>query len=341
MIIDPIVRERLYCLGLGLASRNWFSLAFLNWPGFCYFQGMGKNRNRAFTLLELLVVIAIIGILAALLLPALGRAKAIAKRSHCANNLRQINLAVQMYVHDYEDYLPPIMSSIYGKDRLFRYFGNANSRLSGYYLTWDRLLWADYLDKNTNIFQCAGNSKLSQIVHQKMREYRRHDFDKRFNYAYGASPSLLISDRLLSGDVINRKDPSNWIPRGAESSYSRKMPDVLSPADCVAFGDGPAWFPRYGRIEFLPLHLAIPVGQAPQPQDPKYSFHISRRHAGRANMAFLDGHVEHGSLRDWTLPVSAVWDRWHHRNRWPVEDFQDLPADNWAPLYGLDEHVDF
>ena len=52
-------------------------------------------------------------------------------------------------------------------------------------------------------------------------------------------------------------------------------------------------------------------------------------------MAFLDGQVEHGSLRDWTLPVSAVW------NRWPVEEFQDLPADDWAPLYGVDEHVDF
>lgn len=61
----------------------------------------------------------------------------------------------------------------------------------------------------------------------------------------------------------------------------------------------------------------------------------------RSVLAFLDGHVEHGSLRDWTLPVSAVWDRWHYRNRWPVEEFQHLDADNWAPLYGADELVDF
>lgn len=39
---------------------------------------------------------------------------------------------------------------------------------------------------------------------------------------------------------------------------------------------------------------------------PDYTFNISRRHASRANMAFLDGHVEDGSLRDWTLIVSAV-----------------------------------
>ena len=70
---------------------------------------------------------------------------------------------------------------------------------------------------------------------------------------------------------------------------------------------------------------------------PNYTFGISRRHAGRANMAFLDGHVEHGSLRDWTLPVSAVWNRWHYRNQWPVKDFQNLPADEWSPLYGADE----
>ena len=45
----------------------------------------------------------------------------------------------------------------------------------------------------------------------------------------------------------------------------------------------------------------------------------------------------HGSLRDWTLPISNVWDRWHPRKRWPVEEFQHFDADNWALLYGMDE----
>ena len=55
----------------------------------------------------------------------------------------------------------------------------------------------------------------------------------------------------------------------------------------------------------------------------------------RVDLAF----AEHGSLRDWTLPVSAVWNPWHHRNRCPVDEFQDLPADNWSPLYGADEFL--
>jgi prepilin-type N-terminal cleavage/methylation domain-containing protein len=64
------------------------------------------KSERAFTLIELLVVIAIIGILAALLMPALSAAKGSAKRTACQNNLRQINLGVRMYCDDSSDVSP-------------------------------------------------------------------------------------------------------------------------------------------------------------------------------------------------------------------------------------------
>lgn len=65
-----------------------------------------KRSRRAFTLIELLVVVAIIAILAALLLPALSKAKERGRRVVCMSNLRQIGLATQMYVQDYGQRLP-------------------------------------------------------------------------------------------------------------------------------------------------------------------------------------------------------------------------------------------
>ena len=64
------------------------------------------RRNAAFTLIELLVVIAIIAILAALLLPALARAKEQGQRAQCISNLRQWMLGFNMYGADFRDSMP-------------------------------------------------------------------------------------------------------------------------------------------------------------------------------------------------------------------------------------------
>jgi prepilin-type N-terminal cleavage/methylation domain-containing protein len=88
--------------------------------------GSATERGKGFTLIELLVVIAIIAILAAMLLPTLGRAKEAGRRTVCTNNQKQLELALKIYIDDNHNLHPPRSSIIRWPQSMVDFYRNTN-----------------------------------------------------------------------------------------------------------------------------------------------------------------------------------------------------------------------
>jgi prepilin-type N-terminal cleavage/methylation domain-containing protein len=198
-----------------------------------------------FTLVELLVVIAIIGILAALLFPAVSNAKAKARRTACLNNLRQINVGLRLYSDDSSDKAPSTPGTISspglnwsGYKKLTKSYVGLNGPSSP-----QEKLFACPAD--TFYYNMAGSfERVSKGMHEEAPDYLSYAFNggnaRTNSNAPGISGRTLSSIRNPSRTVLVAESPAfipySWYDPRPTASNGAPMFDGAK--DLVSFVDG-------------------------------------------------------------------------------------------------------
>lgn len=196
---------------------------------------MSMTSKRAFTLTELLVVIAVIAILAALLLPALSKAKGQAQRTTCLNNLKQINLAFQLYAGANGDVLPAAPNTVAYTAFVTNHFAIFYKSLVKSYVGLQGA--SSTLDK---IFACPADTFYFDGVYEAGSYHGSSNIDFS-SYAYNGLGGTINEPPTLPGQT------------NSPGLFGRKSALVNNPAKTVLVDEFSAFWPFSWHETQVPL----------------------------------------------------------------------------------------
>ena len=227
-----------------------------------------RSRPRGFTLVELLVVLAVISLLAALLLPALARGRARAHGTACANNLRQLGLAFQLYLHDNADTFP------------------TSAPQSGLGAQPEDWAWWQVAADPLGNFTMRDPARGSVIQHlgkynpRHLRCPADRDADAR-EVLWKSNPGMEQYFYSYSLNAHSDSGMASFISRDRTLIILNKHSTIRNPAGKIMLAE------EKGAAHDGPGTAVIDDGRWLPPGYP-----LTSRHGGRANVTLADGHTE-------------------------------------------------
>ena len=265
--------------------------------------------SRAFTLIELLVVIAIIAILAAMLLPALAKAKSKAQQVKCCSNMRNWGAAAQMYMGDYNDCLP-----FFGDDSANYQKEFWHSKLAPYVARMVQLnvLFTQTTSWTNELRKCpGGNNGPPPLAKVPLDMPENWNCWIGANFGLGNGSTYTLTSPLFYGVLNNVVNPP------LKSTAVKRPTEALMLMDTIT------------HYVYCPVEPAYKFqfdlddgGSGPRDsmeQAVAYNWGRPTVHSGGANVTLVDGHAE----------------RVPYRKLWAVDNSGNVTHPYWYGVTGL------
>jgi prepilin-type N-terminal cleavage/methylation domain-containing protein/prepilin-type processing-associated H-X9-DG protein len=282
-----------------------------------------RRRLTGFTLIELLVVIAIIAILAAMLLPALAKAKTRARTLNCMNNFSQLMKGLQMFTADNTDFYPPNPDQVFGTQGQNWVAGSQNGWMPNIaaggspdagnpaFITdgnWNLL--ATYVGNNLQVFHCPADPRvcpysgpipglLGKTIPVVRSVSMNQGVGTKGPGANPGNPNAAVDGPWLNGSHSHTRN-NPYMTFGKTSDFNAKAPS----SDIWVFADDDPWTINDAAIAV--------IASAPDTVD-----YVSPFHDNGAGFAFADGHAE---IHHWKSKC------WIHNGPPSRADFQAATA---------------